>query len=178
MAWKVSLCVYKSPGIQNVGHAFATVSCDDHIVAAAGLSPWPLPETFLQEVSKVIPGPGRIYSEWDSLASENLRKKSWEIREERAQQVLNKINQDRRTNLSAEIPDGDGIPAHQLVEMSSRAQDKGEEWVGGPNYALLWSNCASYALDVVAEAGVNVAMYRHYVDNPAFIHSLLGQDAA
>lgn len=171
MPWSVSLCVYKSPQMTDVGHAFATVSNDDRVVAAAGLSPGQLPATFLDEMLKVIPGPGRIFSEWDSLDDENLRTRTWVVGEGAALRVMNKINADRRSNVALDIPDGDHLPAHALVAMAAEAQEDGNEWAGGPNYALLWSNCATYALDLVAEAGIDVAQYRSI--RPSYIHGML-----
>lgn len=173
MSWTVSLCVYKSPQLVDVGHAFATVSLNDQVVAAAGLSPGQLPDGIVAELLMVIPGPGRIYSEWDSLNQDFLRTRTWPISEANARQVMNKINADRRTNVSPDIPDGDSTPAHELVQRAAQAQDNGQEWAGGPSYALLWSNCASYALSLVQEAGIDVSQYASVVSRPSVIHGML-----
>lgn len=173
MTWTVSLCVYKSPQLADVGHAFATVSYQDRVYAAAGLSPGQLPGSLLAEALTVIPGPGRIYSEWDSLHNQNLRTRSWPVSEGAAVRVLNKINEDRRKNVSPDIPDGDSTPTDELVATALQAEQDGAEWAGGPNYALLWSNCVTYALSLVQEAGIDVSSFSALVNTPGHLHAML-----
>ena len=180
MPWSISLCVYKSPSRTDVGHAFIIISGPQQgnmaatvVYAAAGLSPGQLPESLFDELKKVVPGPGKIYSEWDSLDNEYLRKKTWDIAEDAAIRVLNKINQDRQSNVGLDVPDGDDLPAHSLVKRAHLAEAEGNEHAGGPKYALAWSNCITYAIKLVELAGIHAGNLKSLINTPARVYSML-----
>jgi len=174
MTWKIVLCAYMTNAKSDFGHAFVCVKWGDKIYATAGLSPANLPDGVLDEIMTIYPGAGKIYSEWDSLENENLRTREWDVSQEMAILVLNQINRDRSEGKAyAQIPEVDHLPAHQIVKMAVKAMGNGAEWSGGPDYALLWSTCATYALDLVALAGIDVHEFRAVVKRPSAIYGLL-----
>lgn len=171
MTWSIVLNAYKS-SLSDVGHAFATVerSIDgnNYVMSAAGLSPRELPGGMKDELSTIIPKPGMVYSEFDSLTDPNLRRKRFPISEGNALKVMNKINADRRLN-SGFLPDSDGVAADVMTGA--------EDLAGGPGYSLFGSNCATYALDLLKTAGINTSSLEGWITRPGAFFGML-EDAA
>lgn len=171
MTWSIVLNAYKS-SLSDVGHAFATVerSIDGkhYVMSAAGLSPKELPGGMKDEFSTIIPKPGMVYTEFDSLTNPNLRRKRFPISEGDALKVMNKVNADRRLNTGF-LSDSDDIAADVLTG--------GEDLAGGPSYSLFGSNCATYALDLLKTAGVNTSSLEGWLTRPGAFFGML-EDAA
>lgn len=157
--YSITLNAYKH-GRLDVGHAFITIQMDGIVTMAMGLSPRDLPTDDLRGMMnyfiRTLEGqPGRIYLEYESLRDGNLKRQTWNITEEGAIRAMRKMNQDRRSNLDT------------ALEM-----DEDYGWGGGPRYNA-FSNCASWALDVLDEAGVNTRPYRSLVNRPGAFYNAI-----
>lgn len=175
MPWTIELCVYKENAKTDVGHAFVTVLHDGRVSTAAGLSPGRLPQNALKKLLCLIHSYGKVYAEFDSLDRPNLRTRSWDITEQQAINVHNRINEDRRKNVIPAIPDQYLLPAHEITENYTAASENYQEWAGGPDYALFWSNCASYALELIEVAGIDTRDLRQAarVYRPSVFYDML-----
>ncbi|MBU0724077.1 MAG: DUF4157 domain-containing protein [Alphaproteobacteria bacterium] len=157
--YSITLNAYKH-GRLDVGHAFVTIEMDGKVTMAMGLSPRDLPDDTLRGrigyfLNTVKGQAGRIYVEFDSLGDGNLKRKTWPITEDQAARAMTKMNEDRRLNLD------------------TAKDDEGDHgWGGGPSYNT-FSNCASWALDVLAAAGVNTWSYRSLVTRPGAFYNAI-----
>lgn len=157
--YSITLNAYKH-GRFDVGHAFITIQMDGIVTMAMGLSPRDLPTDDLRGMMnyfiRTLEGqPGRIYLEYESLRDGSLKRQTWNITEEGAIRAMRKMNQDRRSNLDT------------ALEM-----DEDYGWGGGPSYNA-FSNCASWALDVLDEAGVSTWHYRSLVNRPGAFYNAI-----
>lgn len=157
--YSITLNTYKH-GRLDVGHAFITIQMDGIVTVAMGLSPRDLPTDDLQGMTgyfykTLIGQPGRIYLEYESLKDGSLKRQTWNITEEGAVRAMTKMNEDRRLNLDTSL---------------NMREDFG--WGGGPSYNA-FSNCASWALDVLDEAGVSTWRYRSLVNRPGAFYNAI-----
>ena len=157
--YSITLNAYKH-GHLDVGHAFITIEMDGYITMAMGLSPRDLPTQdlsgTLQYLFDTFRGqPGRIYMEFDSLRDPNLKRRTWIITEDQAIKAMRKMNEDRRLNLDTSL---------------NMRGDFG--WGGGPSYNT-FSNCASWALDVLAVAGISIWSLRGLIDRPGAFYNAI-----
>ncbi|MCH2394379.1 DUF4157 domain-containing protein [Oceanibaculum sp.] len=157
--YSITLNAYKH-GRLDVGHAFITIQMDGYITMAMGLSPRDLPthdlSGTLQYLLDTFRGqPGRIYMEFDSLRDPNLKRRTWNITEDQAIKAMRKMNEDRRLNLDTSL---------------NMQDDFG--WGGGPSYNA-FSNCASWALDVLAVAGISTWGLRGLIDRPGAFYNAI-----
>lgn len=157
--YSITLNAYKH-GRTDVGHAFITIQMDDIVTMAMGLSPRDLPTHDLPGMLRYLfdtmrGQPGRIYIEFDSLRDPNLKRNTWDISEAQAIRAMRKMNEDRRLNLNTAL---------------DMREDFG--WGGGPDYNA-FSNCASWALDVLEDAGIDTSRYRGLVDRPGAFYNAL-----
>ena len=157
--YSITLNAYKH-GRFDVGHAFITLQMDGYVTMAMGLSPRDLPTDDLRGmmnyfIDTLVGQPGRIYLEYESLKDGSLKRQTWNITEEGAIRAMNKMNHDRRLNLDS------------ALEM-----DEDYGLGGGPSYNA-FSNCASWALDVLNAAGVNTWRYRSLVNRPGAFYNAI-----
>jgi len=160
MPWQVVLCAYKNDDTP-LGHAFVAVTCNGVTSAAAGLSPSAKKLSgggVMGLLGAMIPAQGVVWNERPSLALPGIKKRAWDVDENDAVKVLNKINADRRS-FSGPVTDDSNTPAASLI--------KQDEDPGGPTYQLLVANCVVYALDLVATAGIDVSVFRRSISSPA-----------
>jgi hypothetical protein len=102
-----------------------------------------------------------------TLDSPSLRSQFWDIDQEAATRLMVKINHDRRRNERMHrekglLPDHSSLPSSELQKM----QKQGKDFSAGPDYLLLWENCAGYALDLCETVGVDIDGYRGLLDRP------------
>lgn len=157
--YSITLNAYKH-GRFDVGHAFITLQMDGYVTMAMGLSPRNLPTDDLRGmmnyfIDTLVGQPGRIYLEYESLKDGSLKRQTWNITEEGAIRAMTKMNEDRRLNLDTSL---------------NMREDFG--WGGGPSYNA-FSNCASWALDVLDAAGVSTWRYRGLVNRPGAFYNAL-----
>ncbi len=157
--YSITLNAYKH-GRFDVGHAFITLQMDGYVTMAMGLSPRDLPTDDLRGmmnyfIDTLVGQPGRIYLEYESLKDGSLKRQTWNITEQEAVSAMNKMNRDRRMNLDTAL---------------DIKEDYG--WGGGPSYNA-FSNCASWALDVLDAAGVNTWRYRSLVNRPGAFYNAI-----
>jgi hypothetical protein len=157
--YSITLNAYKH-GRFDVGHAFITLQMDGYVTMAMGLSPRDLPTDDLRGmmnyfIDTLVGQPGRIYLEYESLKDGSLKRQTWNITEEGAIRAMTKMNEDRRLNLDTSL---------------NMREDFG--WGGGPSYNA-FSNCASWALDVLDAAGVSTWHYRGLVNRPGAFYNAL-----
>ncbi|KZD12005.1 DUF4157 domain-containing protein [Oceanibaculum pacificum] len=157
--YSITLNAYKH-GRLDVGHAFVTIEMDGQVTMAMGLSPRDLPDDTLRSrigyfLNTARGQSGRIYVEFDSLGDGNLKRKTWPISEAQAARAMTKMNEDRRLNLD------------------TARNDPGDHgWGGGPSYNA-FSNCASWALDVLAAAGIGTWEYRGLITRPGAFYNAI-----
>lgn len=157
--YSITLNAYKH-GMFDVGHAFITLQMDGYVTMAMGLSPRDLPTDDLRGmmnyfIDTLVGQPGRIYLEYESLNDGSLKRQTWNITEQEAIRAMNKMNRDRRMNLD-----------------TARNMKEDYGLGGGPSYNA-FSNCASWALDVLDEAGVSTWRYRSLVNRPGAFYNAI-----
>lgn len=168
----IYLCAYLTATKGDAGHAFVGFTPGQHRqnVQAFGLSPRILPEGTLKRIALVIPAAGQIYDDTECLGDPNLKYHRWDVELNEVAALSTHINMERKRN-AGHIEPSDSKPADEIV--------KGDDKAGGPDYALLWSNCASWALEALESVGnqaINAAVSQYRdksVDRPSAFYDAL-----